>query len=177
MSFRLRYIEIRNVTLETSGHAPCVALHPCFRSIQSKANASNAEKTRDDNWTCFDDHAALLFPSFAPSALAVGARDVLEDTESELEAEVETTLETDGVLLDVMMEPVTTGAVVVAGLVADEGKGAVVIGGTGVILDVSEATEVDDVSTVPPVMLNVGLMLPESPKTGNNIQMSMQRTR
>lgn len=106
----------------------------------------------------------------APRALVLGDGDELEEAEPELG--VDATLETDalgvagtvaeaeGVLMEAtLVEAVTTSVVV-------EGNGAVVIGGTGVALEVSDPTEVGTAEVaVPPVMLKIGLMFPESPKT------------
>lgn len=80
-----------------------------------------------------------------------------------------------------MVVRVTIGGIVVVGSVVDEGNGAVVTGGTGVTMDVSESTKVDDVSMVDVIaestMRNLGLMLPELPKTSDTTDISIQRTR
>ena len=132
--------------------------------------ASIPEKTRDDNCTCFDDHAALLFPAVDPRALALGDTDpdplelavvagkdaVLEGVNVALGDEVADTEAVVSVTADVGTEAVD-----------EMGNGAVVIRGTGVTLEVSETVlnPEPEVDRVPPVIANTGLMLPESPNT------------
>lgn len=105
----------------------------------------------------------------APIAVPLGDTDELDEAEPELDADA--TLEVDVLVTGTETEPegVLEGATLVELVttsVVVEGNGAVVIGGTGVTLEVSDATEVGTAEdAVPPVMLKIGLMLPESPKT------------
>ena len=111
-----------------------------------------------------------MFPAVDPRALALGDTDP-DPLELAVVAGKDAVLEGVNVALGDEVadtEPVVTVTADVGTEAVDEmGNGAVVIGGTGVTLEVSETVlnPEPEVDRVPPVMANTGLMLPESPNT------------
>ena len=107
-----------------------------------------------------------MFPAVDPRALALGDTDVDLDP-LEVEDGVGSGKDTGLEGVTVIRGVEETELVVTPDAVDEMGNGAVVIGGTGVTLEVSDSVldPESELVAVPPMMVNAGLMFPELPKT------------